>query len=74
MAKTLVLDWRDLVYHETKKDNLRYGGTGDYIYKGHLEEAFTACIRFIREHHPTATLNHLGSDMGGEIYEVTEEE
>lgn len=67
MARTL--DWRDLVYYQTKQSGGRYN---DHIYFGHLEEAFTACIRFIRAEHPTASLNYRGSDMGGERYEVEE--
>ncbi len=68
MAKTL--DWREFVYYQNEKSGGHYG---DYVYMGHLEEAFTACIQFIREHHPDATLNYLGSNMGGEIYEVGEQ-
>lgn len=63
------LDWRELIYYKSRKS-----GYGSYEYLMHLEEAFTATLGFIREHHPNATLNHLGSDWGGEIYRVEEEE
>lgn len=64
------LDWRELIYYKSRNS----GGRNSYGYLLHLEEAFTACLEFIREHHPNATLNHLGSDLGGEIYRVEEEE
>lgn len=64
-----MLDWRDLIYYQSRQS----GAVGlDYVYVGHLEEAFTACIQFIRTNHPEATLNYLGSNWGGEIYEVEE--
>lgn len=42
-------------------------------YMEHLEESFSACIRFIKAHHPDADLVHVGSDMGGPIWEVRDE-
>ena len=41
---------------------------GDY--HAHLEEAFTACLMLIRRQHPEATLEWVGSDMGGPLWRV----
>lgn len=73
----LKLDWRQLITFKAKQHHEASGTSPDAryaFYQEHLEEALSACIGFIRQNHPDATLNYKGSDLGGPIYRVEEEE
>lgn len=39
-------------------------------YRENLEEAFSACIFYIRKHHPDAVLRRVGSDLGRPLWSV----
>lgn len=69
----LKIDWRRLVSYQVRVTQNKLRSVDPYIYESHMEEAFSACVGFIRQHHPDATLNFNGSDLGGYLYEVREE-
>lgn len=73
----LKLDWRELIRYKARQHHTASGTSPEAAhayYTEHLEEAFSACIGFIRQNHPDATLNYKKADLGGPIYRVEEDE